>query len=145
MGSRRILLVGEDLIAGAFREYFRLCHGDDYEVESIEYCDDALTTLLHRPFDLVLLLNLRAPWRAWPSLGSPARHLGGESAILFLKQLRGLPNRVPVILVSGAPDAYLAEAVANGASAVIPKPIQFAEVQRVLDDFFRARDRIGDG
>jgi DNA-binding response OmpR family regulator len=124
------------------REYLLLRHGRDYEVESIEYCDDALTMLLDRPFALVLLLSLRAPWRTWPSLSVPTRRISGESAILFLKQMRGLHNPVPVLLVSGSsrPDLE-AEALANGAFAVIPKPIILAELEPVLDAVLRPGDQ----
>jgi len=41
MARRRILLVGGDsLVVAVLREYLHL--GDNYEVETIEYCDDAL-------------------------------------------------------------------------------------------------------
>ena len=111
------------------REYFH--QGDDYEVESVEYCDDALATLLRRPFDLVLLLGLRAPWRTWPSLSYPARRIGSESAMLFLKQLRSLHHPVPVVVVSGAPSANAeAETLSCGAFAFVPKPVNLRE----LDD-----------
>jgi DNA-binding NtrC family response regulator len=133
MTRRPVLLVGGDsLVVAALRDYFRVCHGDDYKVESVEYCDDALATL-SRPVDLVLLLSLRAPWRTWPSLSSPARHIGAESAMLFLKQMRALHNPVPVVLVSGwASAAMEAEAFANGAFAVLPKPFVFAELDSLM-------------
>jgi DNA-binding NtrC family response regulator len=132
MVRRRVLLVGGDPgVVAVSRDYFH--HGDDYEVESVEYCDDALTTLLRQPFDLVLVLSLRAPWRTWPSLSEPARHTGSESAILFLKQMRALHNPVPVLVVSGSPKADVeAEALSNGAFAFIPKPVILAELDRVL-------------
>jgi CheY-like chemotaxis protein len=142
MISGRILLVGGDSsLVAALSEYLHQylhLHGRDYEVESIGYCDDALTTLLHRPFDLVLLLRLRAPWRTWPSLSVPARRITGESAILFLKQMRGLHNPVPVVSGFSSPDL---EALANGAFAVIPKPIILAELESVLDAVLRPGDR----
>jgi len=133
MDKRQVLLVGGDSgVVSLIRDYLRLSHREDYEVESIEYCDDALATLLRRPFDLVLLLSLRVPWRTWPSLSSPARHIGSESAILFLKQMRGLHKPTPVILVSGASQAYLAEALVSGASAVLGKPFMFTELEDAL-------------
>jgi DNA-binding response OmpR family regulator len=67
--------------------------------------------------------------------------MSGESAILFLKQMRGLHNPVPVILVSGLSSPNLeAEALATGASAVILKPIIFAEFEPVLDAVLRPGD-----
>jgi CheY-like chemotaxis protein len=62
MVRRRVLLVGSDSVVvevvEVLREYFQ--HGA-YEVESVEYCDDALTTLRQRSFDLVLLLEPPRP------------------------------------------------------------------------------------
>lgn len=46
--------------------------------------------------------HLRAPWRTWPRLSSPARHTGNKSAIQFLKQKRAIHNPVPVVVVSGS-------------------------------------------
>ena len=141
MSRRRVLLVGGDVVAAALREYFQVCHANDCDVESLEYCDDALMTLQRRPCDVVLLLSLRV-WRTWPGLDRPARHIGGESAILFLKQIRALANPVPVLLVSGLSSADLeAEALANGAFAVVPKPIMFAELEHVLDAVPRPADQ----
>jgi len=109
------------------REYFDLVQGA--EVEAVEYCDDALALLMRRPFDLALVLSLRAPWRTWPSLSHPARRIGSESAILFLRQMRALHNPVPVLVTSGWPSANLEkEALANGAFAVLPQPLNFAEL-----------------
>jgi DNA-binding NtrC family response regulator len=130
MARRRVLLVGGDSeVVSLFREY---CHLDEnHEVETVEYCDDALDLIVRRSFDLVLLLSLRAPWRTWPILSSPALHIGSESAIIFLKQLRALHSSVPVIVVSGRPDAET-EALRNGAFAFIQKPIILSEVDRVV-------------
>ena len=44
MARRRVLLVGGDpRVVAVCSEYLR--RGDSYEVESIDYCDDALTAL----------------------------------------------------------------------------------------------------
>jgi DNA-binding response OmpR family regulator len=135
MARRRVLLVGDSRVVAMLREYFNL--GDNYEVETVEYCDDALALLMRRTFDVVLVASLRAPWRAWPSLSHPARHLGGESAILFLKQLRALHSRVPVIVTSARLDAE-AEALRNGAFSFIMKPFNLAELDRVVATVFRS-------
>jgi DNA-binding NtrC family response regulator len=126
-------------LAGVFREHFQL--DDNLEVETIQYCDDALALLRHRPFDLVLVLSLRVPWRTWPSLSSPARrkHIGSESAILFLKQLRALHSQVPVILASASPYAE-AESLRNGAFAFIQKPFLLEELDRLVATAF-AKDQ----
>ncbi len=128
--TRRVLLVDGDPLT---RELFRhLQHGDDYEVETIDYCEDALTVLLRRPFDLVLLLSLNAPWRTWSSLSLPARRIGSKSAILFLKQIRALHSPVPVIVVSGLAQAK-EEALAHGALAFVPNPFPNPFDVRELD------------
>jgi DNA-binding NtrC family response regulator len=131
MVRRRVLLVGGDLVAALLRDYFQVCHSNDYEVVLIEYCDDALELVLHRPFDLVLLLSLRTPWRTWPILSSPARHMGSESAVLFLKQLRALHSQVPVIVASFRQDAG-AETLRNGAFAFVLKPFDLAELDSLV-------------
>jgi DNA-binding NarL/FixJ family response regulator len=132
MARRRVLLVGGDFgMVTMLREYFH--HLDDTEIEAVEYCDDALALLLRRPFDLALVLSLRAPWKTWPTLSLPARRIGSESAILFLKQMRALHNPVPVLVVSGWLSADLEEqTLTNGAFAFLRKPVIFAELDRVV-------------
>ena len=86
---------------------------------------DAVTALLHRPFDLVLLLSIFSRWKTRPR----ARFSGIE----MLKQMRALHIPVPVLVVS---QSILAEAkeeaVANGAFAFIPAPINLAELDRLV-------------
>ena len=145
MVRRRVLLVGGDSgVVAVFREYFH--HANDYEVESVEYCEDALTVLLRRPFDLALVLSLRAPWRTWPSLSSPARRTSSESAILFLKQMRALHNPVPVLIVSGSPRADVeAEALSNGAFAFVHQPVNLAELHGLVALALAANRRVQAG
>jgi CheY-like chemotaxis protein len=116
-------------MAAMFTEY--LHHDDRYELESVRYCDDALTVLQRQRFDLVLVLSLRVPWRRWPRLYSPARRI--VSAFLFLKHMRALRNPPPVILVSGSPLAEVKkQALAHGAFAFIHKPSDLRELDRVV-------------
>jgi hypothetical protein len=79
-----VLLVGRDPVL------LRLCHepfehrlAGNYRVETLDYCDDALMALRQQPFDLVLVLSVNAPWRAWPSLSEPTRVMGAKSAIYW--------------------------------------------------------------
>jgi len=131
-------------MVAVLREYFH--HGDDYEVESVEYCDDALTVLLRQPFDLVLVLSLRAPWRTWPSLSIPARLISMESAIVFLKQMLAANIQVPVIVVSGSPLAQAEEeALANGAFAWIQKPVNLTELDRLVARVLAANRQVQPG
>jgi hypothetical protein len=91
----------------------------------------------------------------WPSLSVPARHIGSESAILFLKQMRALHSPIPVVLVSGASNAHLEAALANGVSAVFPSrysspiwnmswTISFAREIRIDEPIARPEDEVTD-
>jgi hypothetical protein len=116
---RRVLLVGSDLVLLSLcRESFKHLHGGNYEIETLDHCDDALMALRQQPFDLVLVLSLNAPWRAWPSLSEPTRLIGARSAIIFLDQVRAMHIRVPVIVVSQLTHAKEV-VLANGAFAFI--------------------------
>jgi DNA-binding response OmpR family regulator len=131
----RVLLIGDSVVAAVLREYF--LSAQDVEVESVEFCDDALALLKQLPFDVAVLLSLRASWRTWPSLSSPTSRVGSESAILFLKQLRALHNSVPVILASARLDAQKA-ALANGAAFLL-KPFKPTELHEALRSITAAR------
>ena len=130
MARPRILLVGgHPLVAAMFTEH--LHHGDRYELESVQYCDDAQAVLPRQRFDLVLVLSLHVPWRRWPRLYSPARRVA--NAILFLKHMRALHNPPTVILVSGSPLGEAEkEALAHGAFAFIHKPFDLDELDRFV-------------
>ena len=132
MARPRILLVGGNpLVAAMLTEH--LHHGDCYEVDSVDYCDDALAVLQRRRFDLVLVLSLHVAWRMWPSSDSPAWRIGLANAVLFLKHMRTVHSPPPVILVSGSPLAEAEEeALANGAFAFIPQPVDLAELDRFV-------------
>ena len=132
MARPRILLVGGHLlVAGMFIEHFH--HGDRYELESVQYCDDALAALQCERFDLLLVLSLHVPWKRWPKWYSPARHRDLANALLFLKQMRALHHPPPVILISGSPCAEAEkEALAHGAFAFLPKPFNLTELDRLV-------------
>jgi CheY-like chemotaxis protein len=108
-------------------------HDDRSEVESVAYCDDALALLERRRFDLVLILSLHVPWKTLPSSSSATRRIDFANAILLLKHLRALHSSPPVILMSGSPLAEAKEeALANGAFAFLPKPVDLAELDRFV-------------
>src|SRR5436309_14309887 len=112
------------------REPFKHLHGGTCQIETLDYCDDALMALRRQPFDLVLVLSLNAPWRAWPSLSNPTRFMGAKSAIIFLQQVRALRIRVPVLVVSQF--AFTKEeALANGAFAFV-YPFDVQELDRLV-------------
>jgi CheY-like chemotaxis protein len=116
-------------MAAMFTEH--LHHGDRYEPESVQYCDDALGVLKRQRFDLVLVLSLHAPWRRWPRLYSPSRRIA--NAFLFLRHMRALRNPPPVILASGSPlEEVEKQALAHGAFAFIPKPFDLHELDRLV-------------
>ena len=128
MIRRRLLLVGGDSAdVAVYRELFRSFQRD-YEVETADHCDDALTLLLRRSFDVVLVLSLRAPWRKFASFGGNV-----ESGILFLKEMRALHSQVPAIVVSAStlPQAKEA-ALTNGAFAFIEKPFLVQELDHLV-------------
>ena len=130
MARPKIILVGgHPLVAAMFTDH--LHHGDRHELESVQYCDDALAVLQRQRFDLVLVLSLHVPWRRWPRGYSRARRVA--NAILFLKHMRALHNPPPVILVSGSPLAEVEkQALAYGAFAFIPKPFDLTELDRFV-------------
>src|SRR5262245_38816363 len=130
MARPRILLVGgHPLVATMLTEH--LHHADRYELESVQYCDDALVLLQRQRFDLVLVLSLRVPWRRWPRGYSPARRIA--NAILFLKHMHALHNPPPVIVVSGSPLVEVEkQALAHGAFAFIHKPFDLRELDRFV-------------
>ena len=132
MARPRVLLVGgHPLVAEMFTEH--LHGGNRYELEAVQYCDDALAVLQGRRFDLVLVLSLHVPWRRWPRSPSPARRIDLTNAIVFLKHMRALHNPPPVILISGSPLAEAEkEALAHGAFAFIHKPFDLGELDRLV-------------
>jgi CheY-like chemotaxis protein len=133
MARPQILLVGGNPpVAAMLTDYFH--HDDRYEIESVEYGDDALALLQRRRFDLVLVLSLHVPWTMRPSSYSAAWRIDFANAILLLKHLRGAHGPPPVILISGSllPEAK-EEALANGAFAFLPKPVDLAELDRFVE------------
>src|SRR5262249_31050932 len=135
MARRRILLVGGDPSeAAVLTEYFR--HGYSYEIETIEYCDDALKALSRQTFDLSLLLSIFALWRTLPSMSS---RFGG---LELLKQMRALHIQIPALVISASTLAQAKkEALANGAVAFLPKPVNLAELDRCVVLALEAKDR----
>ncbi len=133
MARPRILLVGGNRLVVAMLEE-HLQHGGHSELGWVEYCDDALAMLERRRFDLVLVLSLHVPWTMWPaSAYSPERRADLLNAIVLLKHLRALQSPPPLILVSGSLLAEAEEeALANGAFAVIRKPFDLAELDRLV-------------
>lgn len=128
--TRRVLLVGGDTAwSRVYRDIFRTLERD-YQVETADYCDDALTLLMRSSFDVVLVLSLRAPWGKFSSFTGNV-----ESGILFLKEMRALHSQVPAIVISAAglmiPQAKEA-ALANGAFAFLDKPFDVQELDRLV-------------
>ena len=118
-------------MAEMLTDYFR--HDDRYEIESVEYCDNALAVLQRRRFDLILVLSLHVPWTMRPSSYSATWRIDFVNAILFLKHMRALHRPPPVILISGSLLAEVkVEALANGAFAFLPKPVDLAELDRFV-------------
>ena len=126
-------------MAEMLTDYFH--YDDRYEIESVEYCDDALT-VLQRRFDLVLVLSLHVPWTMRPRSYSATWRIDFANAILFLKHMRALPSPPPAILISGSLLAEAKEeALANGAFAFLPKPVDLAELDRFVVLALESRKR----
>jgi CheY-like chemotaxis protein len=124
-------------MAAMLIDYFhygdRYEHDSHFEIESVAYCDDALALLERRRFDLVLVLSLHVPWTTRPSSYSATWRLDVANAILLLKHLRALHGPPPAILISGTPLAEAKEeALASGAFAFLPKPVDLAELDRFV-------------
>ena len=118
-------------MAEMLTDYFH--HDDCYEIDSVECGDNALAVLQRRPFDLVLVLSLHVPWTMRPSSYSATWRIDFANAILLLKHLRALHSPPPAILISGSLLAEAQEeALANGAFAFLPKPVDLAELDRVV-------------
>jgi len=118
-------------MAEMLTDYFH--HDDRYEIESVEYCDDALTVLQRRRFDLVLVLSPHVPWTMRPRSYSATWRIDFANAIMFLKHLRALHSPPPVILISGSLLVEaMEEALANGAFAFLPKPVGLADLERFM-------------
>ena len=118
-------------MAGMLTDYFH--HDARYEIESVEYCDDALAVLQRQRFDVVLVLSFHVPWTMRPSSYSATWRIDFANAILFLKHLRALHSPPPVILISGSLlEEAQEEALANGAFSFLPKPTDLAELDRVV-------------
>jgi len=126
MSKRRALLVGSDAPVVAILSKF-LSHGHHYDVESTDYCDDALAVLSQQPFDLMLLLSIFARWRKLPLR---KERFGG---IELLKQMRARNIQVPTLVISATLLAQPKnEALANGALAFLPEPVNLAELGEAL-------------
>jgi len=68
-----------------------------------------------------------------PSSYSATWRIDFVNAILFLKHMRALHSPPPVILISGSLLAEVKEeALANGAFAFLPKPVDLAELDRFV-------------
>ena len=80
-------------MAAMVTDYFH--HDARYEIESVEYCDNALAVLQRRRFDLILVLSLHVPWTMRPSSYSATWRIDFANAILFLKHLRALHSPPP--------------------------------------------------
>ena len=119
MARRQVLLVGSEGMAPMLRDYLR--HLGDYEVASVECCDEAMTTLSRRSFDLVLLLSLRVRWTR------KVAPVGYEEAMGFLHQMRVHHSSLSVIVASAAEQAS-ERCLSMGAFAFIPQPIKLDEL-----------------
>src|SRR5207247_6204266 len=88
-----------------------------YEVAAAHDGADAAMALLRGQYDLILL-DMNMP------------RMGG---LEFLKQIRGLGVRVPVIMVTGNQDVEAAaQALRGGVFACVPKPFHLEQIDLLV-------------
>jgi len=116
---KRILMVDDEpAVIELLKEFFKqFQHGHAYEVAAAHDGADAAMALLRGQYDLILL-DMNMP------------RMGG---LEFLKQIRGLGVRVPVIMVTGNQDVQAAaQALSGGVFAYVPKPFDFKQLDHLV-------------
>ncbi len=116
---KRILMVDDEpAVIELLKEFFKqFQHGHAYEVAAAHDGADAAIALLRGQYDLILL-DMNMP------------RMGG---LEFLKQIRGLGVRVPVIMVTGNQDVEAAaQALSGGVFAYVPKPFDFKQLDHLV-------------
>jgi len=116
---KRILMVDDEpAVIELLKEFFKQFeHGHAYEVAAAHDGADAAMALLRGQYDLILL-DMNMP------------RMGG---LEFLKQIRGLGVRVPVIMVTGNQDVQAAaQALSGGVFAYVPKPFDFKQLDHLV-------------
>ena len=108
----------EPAVIELLKEFFKqFQHGHAYEVAAAHDGADAAIALLRGQYDLILL-DMNMP------------RMGG---LEFLKQIRGLGVRVPVIMVTGNQDVQAAaQALSGGVFAYVPKPFDFKQLDHLV-------------
>ncbi len=108
----------EPAVIELLKEFFKqFQHGHAYEVAAAHDGADAAIALLRGQYDLILL-DMNMP------------RMGG---LEFLKQIRGLGVRVPVIMVTGNQDVEAAaQALSGGVFAYVPKPFDFKQLDHLV-------------
>ncbi len=108
----------EPAVIELLKEFFKqFQHGHAYEVAAAHDGADAAMALLRGRYDLILL-DMNMP------------RMGG---LEFLKQIRGLGVRVPVIMVTGNQDVQAAaQALSGGVFAYVPKPFDFKQLDHLV-------------
>jgi CheY-like chemotaxis protein len=116
---KRILMVDDEpAVIELLKEFFKqFQHGHAYEVAAAHDGADAAMALLRGRYDLILL-DMNMP------------RMGG---LEFLKQIRGLGVRIPVIMVTGNQDVQAtAQALSGGVFAYVPKPFDFKQLDHLV-------------
>ncbi len=108
----------EPAVIELLKEFFKqFQHGHAYEVAAAHDGADAAMALLRGQYDLILL-DMNMP------------RMGG---LEFLKQIRGLGMKIPVIMVTGNQDLQAAaQALSDGVFAYVPKPFDFKQLDHLV-------------
>ncbi|MBI4638573.1 MAG: response regulator [Candidatus Rokubacteria bacterium] len=117
---KRVLIVDDNEV---IREILREFLSPAYHVDTAAHAAQALTVLIQRPPD-VILLDVRMP---------------GVDGLSLLRMLRQTGVATPVIIITGYNSTEVAEeARTNGADAYLPKPFDLRHLDRLIVDALAA-------
>lgn len=117
MNEKRVLVIDdEDFIRELVKDFLEM---EDILCDGVGKADEALELIAKVPYSLILL----------------DRNLGNQKAEDVIATIRGLNNKIPIIILTGDPqcdDQYLDDIGANG---IIFKPFQVADFMENIKVF----------
>jgi two-component system response regulator AtoC len=119
-----VLVAEDDAEVRSYLEMALRCHG--YRVETTGDGDEALEVLEHQPDIAAVLLDIVMPRR---------------DGLETLKQIRRINRSMPVIMLSGASSPLnIVEAMKNGATDFLGKPVTHSDIGNVLRTALQPRE-----
>jgi DNA-binding NtrC family response regulator len=118
MDSKRVLVLGDQpQIEDVSRHFGGFSHGHAYDVVTASNSAQAVSVLSQGRPDLLVL----------------EPQMKGLDGLAFLKRVRAIDPRMPVIAVTGAEESRTAaEAMQAGVFACIPKPCDFVSLEHLV-------------